>query len=337
MGKRFADRIQNYVKASTTLQKVVIPYSETEEGKRIVNGFIDYNTHAFPQFVDEIRGISDGSGVPLSTIWLLNIQADLTAILNRDQIGHPNDPESCTDVMVSTSTDYLMGHNEDADAVVKQYAYLVTANFKGEPVSYTAYNYPGALAGNAFGFNSAGMVFSINALFPKKVQTTGIARQFIARAIYQAKSLDEVFHLLTSTKDRCTGFSLNVGSIHQSTIVNIEVGPGDLMGHHVVRGNYSHQNLYRYLPLSQHTSNSSEARLARIDQMPSVRSAQQIRDVLGDTFNKDYPIYRDGHPPDSVVTAATGVFYLSGADKKMEVYIDNPKLNPKPLYVRQMV
>lgn len=41
---------------------------------------------------------------------------------------------------------------------------------------FTCYCYPGHLPGNAFGFNSAGFVFGVNATYPKLMVTNSFRK-----------------------------------------------------------------------------------------------------------------------------------------------------------------
>ena len=73
---------------------------------------------------------------------------------------------------------------------------------------------------------------------------------------------------------------------------------------------------HRYLRqnVSQAIDPSSEHRLERVRQLPPPKDAIDIRSILGDTEDKEYPIFRTGSPPDTgVATLATGEHvYYSG-------------------------
>lgn len=76
-----------------------------------------------------------------------------------------------------------MGHNEDGDTVSVNNSFVVHARIT-EPASglveeFTAMCYAAELCGNAFGFNlKTGVVFTVNAVFPKTVNTSAIRKQF---------------------------------------------------------------------------------------------------------------------------------------------------------------
>ena len=76
-----------------------------------------------------------------------------------------------------------MGHNEDGDTISVNNSFVVHARVV-EPASglveeFTAMCYAAELCGNAFGFNlKTGVVFTVNAVFPKTVNTSAIRKQF---------------------------------------------------------------------------------------------------------------------------------------------------------------
>ena len=55
-------------------------------------------------------------------------------------------------------------------------------------VQWTAYTYAGELPTSAFGFNSAGLGFTLNAVFPSAIVNPGVARNFVSRQLLAATS-----------------------------------------------------------------------------------------------------------------------------------------------------
>jgi hypothetical protein len=90
--------------------------------------------------------------------------------------------------------------------------------------------------------------------------------------------------------------------------------------------NYSHVNKYKVLQVAQYQPDvtSSDYRTTRINQFPppsnrvrllfaiSLTRKEIIVSILGDTDDKEYPLYRDGKAPDDSYTAAT--FFVSSAN-----------------------
>ena len=63
---------------------------------------------------------------------------------------------------------------------------------------------------------------------------------------------------------------------------------------------------YLHLELDQFSDPSSIHRLARVKELPVPSTPEQVLDVLGDTQDKDYPIFRTDTASDHVDTLCTG-------------------------------
>jgi hypothetical protein len=190
VGETFRQRIQEFVsKNDTSLQNILIPYYKTEKGREVVDTFVKTNSDAFPDYYEEIEGTAEGSQVPLYQLLLMNFAEEIEALIHPEKAPQPWE-ESCSDVLVhQINGSVLIGHNEDGRKAVKDHAYLLDAtvesgndtdtdNANGPSSSqrYLAYTYPGYLSGMAFGYNDAGISFSVNAVFPKNVVVGGLGR-----------------------------------------------------------------------------------------------------------------------------------------------------------------
>lgn len=175
--------------------------------------------------------------------------------------------------------------------------------------------------GFAYGWNSNGIVFSENAVSPTKVVIGGLGDNFLSRDLFSAVSIDDAIQKV-SKKNRAYGFSLNIGDLSTLRLFNVEVAADGVGVYEVVKGNYSHTNMYQHLDVSQYPDPSSIARNERIWQF-TISGSQDMLDILGDTKNPQYPIYRNGNPPDCCSTASSVLYDL--ANKKASVFDSNPK------------
>ncbi len=154
---------------------------------------------------------------------------------------------------------------------------------------YTSFNYPGQIAGNAFGWNTHGVVISSNQLSPLQFNASGAGYYFILRDTLRAVSVADAVSRVTRNA-ALTGFSVNIGSVSDAPL-NVEVF---LDAFRVTRGPLAHFNLYLYMPgVQQGAGVSSEARMARYLQMGSPsRAMPAVLAFLSDQHNKTFPVYR---------------------------------------------
>ena len=89
--------------------------------------------------------------------------------------------------------------------------------------SWTAYTYAGELSSAAWGFSDAGVSFTLNAVFPKVVEVTGVGRNFVSRSILDAPSLEAAVEAIT-VKNQATGHNINVLGLDSMRILTIETG-----------------------------------------------------------------------------------------------------------------
>jgi hypothetical protein len=204
----------------------------------------------------------------------------------------------------------VFAHNEDGSPIYQDQMYLVRLEVVGKP-AFTAFCYPGFLPGNAFGFNSEGVCLSANNVRPKGI-VNGLGRHFIARSLFEARSVEEAVQLATIS-DRASGFNYTIGSFKERRIVNVEVSPDK---HHVfeINGCFFHANHYVKLSeIDQLVTPSSQARQQRGEVLLAQGAAQDktgVLNVLRDYEVKNYPILRDGDQPDGSMTLATALFDL---------------------------
>ncbi len=108
---------------------------------------------------------------------------------------------------------------------------------------WTAFTYAGELSSTAFGFNDAGIAYTLNALFPANVSIPGIGRNFVSRDLLQVMKAQKkeayaikassayvsllLHHLVCVCLDDASG----MGALHareQPDIVPILLGAAEL-------------------------------------------------------------------------------------------------------------
>lgn len=91
---------------------------EDERGRKTFQRLVNDNEDAFPQYVEEMRGISDGAEVPMRYIWMVNLLQELsndmrTEKKNTEPKDVPYNAEHCSDFMAEMNGTIFHGHNED--------------------------------------------------------------------------------------------------------------------------------------------------------------------------------------------------------------------------------
>ena len=116
----------------------------------------------------------------------------------------------------------LLAHNEDFPAHMFDGMALVSGGFKADPGtngtshSFTSFTYPGTLPGWTVNWTDAGLVTTINLLFPevargasKPDRPRGV--QFITREMLKAKSVEEALAIATPS-DLALGVNLQIAT-----------------------------------------------------------------------------------------------------------------------------
>jgi predicted choloylglycine hydrolase len=312
IGKAFRHQIQKTLSDNVELQKTFLSFHRTAEGERLYQKLIQLHNSRFPQYLSELKGISEGAEVPLEELFLVNLRGEYRSYVKASSNS------GCSTCSVLTPDNAVFGHNEDGSPIYNDQLYLMRVEITGKP-AFTALCYPGFLPGNSCGFNQEGICFSVNSLQPTRV-AIGAGRHFIARSLFEAKNLDEAIQRVT-IHGRASGFNYTIGSMRERRMVDVEVSPTN---HKVfeIKGCFFHANHYIKLQkVDQLIAPSSRARQNRGDELLAegvVQNKTGVLKVLRDLQVRDYPILRDGKPPDKSVTLITALFDLDS--KRLTLY-----------------
>eukprot|EP00928_Gymnodinium_smaydae_P049981 TRINITY_DN33587_c0_g1_i1.p1 TRINITY_DN33587_c0_g1~~TRINITY_DN33587_c0_g1_i1.p1 ORF type:complete len:390 (-),score=43.58 TRINITY_DN33587_c0_g1_i1:262-1431(-) len=269
------------------------------EGRKAFENLKHASTKAFPHYADEIRGIANGSGLEVDSIWHLNLISELEGMMG-ERASH------CSDVFAVSRGGYKAGfghgHNEDWPGEVKNLFYFVeiTALPGADFESCAGLSYPGTLVGWSPTWNSHGMYMTQNSLFPKDVDRRGhdVSSVFIQRNAICGKAARQgviAIERQLSMFDWSGGASVNLVDLKTKRMRNIELYRGEFAGTEVddEMGNYSHFNMYKELIVSDIGDTSTLHRQARVDSLPPPRTTQDIKKILSDIGDGEYPIFRD--------------------------------------------
>ncbi|HUB92691.1 MAG TPA: C45 family peptidase [Candidatus Saccharimonadales bacterium] len=151
----------------------------------------------YPRYMRELKGISDGSGVPYVKILLLNFDEI------REALG------GCSSIAVNKDGDVALFHNEDGDSWERK-EQCALVRFKEGPTTYHFFAYPGELPGCSYNWNSHGLFFSVNYVQHIRIDRKGVFRDFTARKMIEARDLKDAIRILGKNTD-ASGYHYYIG------------------------------------------------------------------------------------------------------------------------------
>lgn len=301
-------------------------------------------TQHYPQLVAELNGTAVGSGQPLELILLANLLQEVSTALAQPLTDSPFRPipDSCSDVLLNTPELSAFCHNEDYGTEFFDSIYFVRMNLEqhdGSHLQISTFCYPGILPGWAPGYNSRGLAFSWNVLYPSTTVHGGVAVSFVCRDALEASTIEEAITRASPSNLAC-GQNLNVGSFITKQLFTVETAPGGLRDVKLIQqgsGAYFHANKYLRLNTPQFDAPlvSSEHRLATFKATePKPTSLGEMLGILGDVSDPIYPIFRrnDTTHEDTLFTIA---FDLNSRD--VTVFRGNPRLKESLLWKEKVL
>jgi isopenicillin-N N-acyltransferase-like protein len=262
-----------------------------EEALREAQKFLPYGEQAFPQFVEEIRGIAEGSSNPFQEIWILNCYEDLTDVRQRVW--------GCTSLALrsehTADGHVLLAHNEDWINVDHDTVYLVHAEPDDGP-AFLGMTY-GPLLVN-IGLNAEGIGVAINSVYPSDGRV-GVPRILYSRAVLSACTIGQAIRACVP-KLRAGGYNYLLADSH-GELYSIETSAATLDILYGDEGWLAHTNHY-LSPKMQvleepGTYADSQVRLNRVQRLLKVQSGEVtvegLQSILRDHVN--YPNSVCGH------------------------------------------
>lgn len=325
VGEAMRHLIQKRVEQQAWLHEAMAKY-ESGALRSVVDSLASAGRAAYPQLWEEMKGMAHGSQVEFLYILLMNLQREIRYFV-------PGDSErakyvqrmtsldmNCTDVSYKGPEGWWLCHNEDGgDAADMCFLYMLQVN--GDHGTFTGLTYAGELPSSAFGYNSSGLVFTMDGLSPLHLDLEGVPRNFVSRKLMEAKTMDEAIQIVTQAR-HSVGHNYNIASIAQEGTdpVSVETAPGGLFSVQTWEDICSfHVNRYLRLKTQQIPNPSSEHREKRVRELLPVNGLDGLLSILSDRKDKAWPIF-DPHGNGS--TYCTAVFDLM--QRRVEVYLGNP-------------
>jgi hypothetical protein len=274
----------------------------------------------FPHLVREIEGLAAGAEMPFEAIFAWQCRYEL------QDLESEGGAEGCTTLACPSGYGSLVAHNEDAMALYHGHCWWVQAH-PDEGLAYRGFHYPGAICGNCFFVNEAGVVHSTNHIAAKP-RSEGLPRQIVVRAAVNSPSLEKLVALLQRT-DRASGCHHTVTQVGCGTLLSIEA-PATGCSVRVVDGPFAHSNHLIHAGMAsipQQIGESSLARQERADallaRLPQEPEKEQLLEILSDQSQGALSLYRDDmHDPGQTACVATAAFEVGKDSVNWEIYVD---------------
>ena len=319
VGERFRTHITDFLEKSRRLKFL----RKSEKRNPRHQKLMEYGEKYFPQYMEEITGIADGSSSSLTDILLINCKYDFPR-------------KGCTTVIFKDPDRTILAHNEDnaKDNLSKCYLLKVYPEV-GTP--FISFCYPGMIPGNSFAFNAYGIIITNNAM-PTPDVRIGSPRHLSDRAQLEGKDVRDVIKK-TLFQERASGGSFNIVSQKQKRAMNIETTS---QRHCIteVEDKYLHTNHYVSQGLNSLKKDESLLRssisryevgsklLLKVEE----KTPQAALDILSSLEAKPYSILmidkrRRGR------TLFTALFDVSETGITMKVYEPKPKIQEKDAFL----
>lgn len=313
IGRAVPDRIAGMIRSYQTLFAALPDFKSTwAQAIGHARKYLPFVEEALPQYVDELRGLADGSGVTFDELLLCNCFEELTD----DMLF-----EKCTTVAFApehtADGHVLLGHTEDWLPIDRQWQYVVRARPDDEP-AFISPVYGGLLPN--VGFNAGGLAQCINTVYPDDVRV-GIPRLFIGRHVLAAPRLGIAVERALHPR-RAAGYN-HVLADDSGELYNLETTAvhSDLL--YARDGWLTHANNYLSPRLRAHEADviiganlrvNRSARLAKRALASSPIDRAGVKAILSDHNNYPYSICahaEDVPPREQTVTISAYVIDLT--------------------------
>jgi hypothetical protein len=317
IGETYRDRIAATIakkKGTNPQYTALIPY---------IGEFIAATDKAFPDLIVELTAVADAAGVTFEDIFFHNIGSisDPDAKFDREQ---SQTLDHCT-IAVSwdTNGNPIVGHNEDWDMESIDELYILKATI-GD-TTFMGLNYATFLPGVSASFNSHGLVQCINEI--PQYRMSGVPKNFIARSMLEATTLDECVNTVKTTK-HASGY--NHMLLQDGEIRDIEIGGTAIDVEQVLSGTpYAHTNHFISRKLQKyelHSYQHHENSYARYDRARELLTVPMTVDgmaaLLSDRTNTQYPISRhDATIGSAIITPADGTIRICYGPPDQGTYV----------------
>lgn len=215
IGEACQNEVQHSIKSARNLINALSAELRIDWHLAIIQAkkYLPYVYEYYPQYIEEMNGIAEGSQSSFDDIFTLNAFEGI--VMDRLYLS------KCTSLALNqTRTErqnVVVAHNEDWFPDDEEDVYLVKAELEDEP-PFLAINYGGLLPN--IGLNAAGIAQCCDTVYPKE-KRIGIPRVVVGRAVLGARTIHEAIQRAISPH-RAAGYNHLI--VHESgELYNVEV------------------------------------------------------------------------------------------------------------------
>lgn len=205
---------------------------KTQDGREFSSKLFRSVEKHYPQYLEELHGLADGSGIAFDTIWTLNIGSELSVA----NFANPG----CSTVYYVDKKNQWLFHNEDGNDVYSDKMFILKAILP-DGMSFTALVYPGWLPGIAPGMNNHGIIHTANYIGTQKPNPNGTPRLFIGRAVLEARNFDDAIQIVTSNS-RAFPWHHSIADVNTRRYASVETLPTGKFEIYEPKDLYTHTN-----------------------------------------------------------------------------------------------
>ncbi|MCP5003401.1 MAG: hypothetical protein GY941_05535 [Planctomycetes bacterium] len=313
IGKKFRERIHSALSSST-----IFKLNKVRDQKQ--PGWLErlYNqaNENFPQYIREIKGIADGAGIAFRDALIHNFRHSLAII------------DGCATVVFKSPQKIVVGHNEDYEPVIGENSYITVAHLENN-TKFLAFTNAGSLPGNAWGFNSHGLVFALDSLAPVPSMNPdvnpdlGFPRLFLDRYVLESQTLEEATQRTQMYSPRSGIISYTIISMKEFRGINIETTLTDItlseindVFYHV---NHYTSEAYKHLALDAEVGTSRERYERGMELLEVIPFTKEgiIQMMSDDVLHFDN---RMDDVEGALTTICTPIFEISANSINLQVY-----------------
>ena len=339
IGKKFKSNIQHRITSNAYLQDMVT-YFHTNPSTYTT--YLNNNNNTYPNYIIELQGISDGSNVPFSVLFVSQLLEEFSFFYTATPTTSHN-PQRCSDITwINPNGEAYLVHNEDSGGGDVNHTVLITApKGVGGSVPFTTYTYLGNTPTGAYGWNKHGILFTMNYVAPTNANINGLGRVFVARDLLTANSLQSAVEIVNVSM--AAGHNYQLLDINTNEIWNVEIASFDRSKVSILNAGdpaQFHANTYQHLGnISQQHSNSSTHRDARAKIMlrndPIENGFKDMYQIIGDQTDTGWPIYHDNlsHEKGEKSDWTLCTLSVHPKENQLHIFTTNPKFNSPTLTI----